>query len=120
MQLDAAERLLRLPLRGTAERDVARVIVQCCLQEKEYNPYYALVAARVVAGGRTHRMTLQNVMRDRLQELAELAPRQVVNLSRFLAAVLASRVRSCCRLCGTAHFRKAEFIVDAEACALAP
>jgi nucleolar MIF4G domain-containing protein 1 len=30
--VDAAERLLRLGLKGEQEREVARVIVECCLQ----------------------------------------------------------------------------------------
>ncbi|KAI7835645.1 hypothetical protein COHA_010459 [Chlorella ohadii] len=39
--VDAVEKLLRLGLKGEQEREIVRVTVDCCLQEKAWNPYYA-------------------------------------------------------------------------------
>jgi nucleolar MIF4G domain-containing protein 1 len=43
---DAYDRLVRLNLRGNADRDIVRVIMDCCAQEKTYNPFYAFVGGR--------------------------------------------------------------------------
>jgi MA3 domain len=92
MQLDASERLLRLDLKGAAERDVPRVILHCCLQEKAWNPYYALVCVRVAAASKSHRTTLQFMVWDKLKALQELNARQSLNFGRFLACMLTSQV----------------------------
>lgn len=44
---DALEKILRLNLKGAQEREIARVIMECCSQEVSYNPYYAHLAERV-------------------------------------------------------------------------
>ncbi len=44
---DALEKILRLNLKGAQEREIARVIVECCCQEASYNPFYAHLAERV-------------------------------------------------------------------------
>ena len=42
---DAFERLQRLGLKGKQDREVVRVISECCAQEKTYNAFYAELAA---------------------------------------------------------------------------
>lgn len=44
---DALEKIIRLNLKGVQEREIARVIVECCCQEETYNPFYAHLAERV-------------------------------------------------------------------------
>ena len=44
---DALEKILKLNLKGAQERDIARVIVECCSQESSFNPFYAHLAERV-------------------------------------------------------------------------
>ena len=44
---DALEKILRLNLKGVQEREIARVIIECCSQECSYNPFYAHLAERV-------------------------------------------------------------------------
>jgi nucleolar MIF4G domain-containing protein 1 len=53
---EAAEKLLRLPLKGERDRDVVRVLVDCALSERPWNPYYAHVAARLAAASKSHRV----------------------------------------------------------------
>lgn len=43
---DALEKILKLNLKGAQEREIARVIVECCCQEASYNPFYAHLAER--------------------------------------------------------------------------
>lgn len=42
---DAYERLLRLDLKGKTDREIIRVIAECCSGEKKYNKFYAELSA---------------------------------------------------------------------------
>lgn len=44
--LDAFEKLLRLGLKNQQEREIIHVIMHCCLQEKTFNPFYAVLAQK--------------------------------------------------------------------------
>ncbi|PSC75596.1 nucleolar MIF4G domain-containing 1 [Micractinium conductrix] len=88
--VDAVEKLLRLGLKGEQERELVRVTVECCLQEKAWNAYYAHLLLRLCGVGKGHRMTLQFCMWDHLKDLEGLEVRRLTNLARLLASVLAS------------------------------
>lgn len=34
-------------LQGEQEREIVRVVVDCCLSEKEYNPFYAFLVVKL-------------------------------------------------------------------------
>ncbi|KFO37302.1 Nucleolar MIF4G domain-containing protein 1 [Fukomys damarensis] len=44
--LDAFEKLLKLGLKDQQEREIIHVLMDCCLQEKTYNPFYAFLASK--------------------------------------------------------------------------
>eukprot|EP00842_Homolaphlyctis_polyrhiza_P006315 jgi/Hompol1/6685/HPOL_002820-RA len=69
--LDAFERLLRLNLKDKQERDIVRVIVHCCTQEKMYNPYYALVAEQFCKHAHGFKITIQYAIWDALKAMDE-------------------------------------------------
>ncbi|PIA17329.1 ARM repeat-containing protein, partial [Coemansia reversa NRRL 1564] len=68
---DAFEQLLRLDLKKTQAREVMRVVLHCCGQEKAYNPFYTLVAQKLCAYHSTYRLTMQYALWDLLRELGE-------------------------------------------------
>jgi hypothetical protein len=47
---------LLLLLQGDQSREVVRVLVECCLQEARYNPYYGHLAARLAAVSKSHKV----------------------------------------------------------------
>ena len=63
--MDAATRILLLPLKKAQRNEIPRVLVHCCSGESVYNPFYALVARRLCSPSsnpqvtRTVRMGLQ-------------------------------------------------------------
>ncbi|KAK5785817.1 hypothetical protein PVK06_040436 [Gossypium arboreum] len=59
--IDAFEKLLRLDLPGKQDRDIMRVLVECCLQEKVFNRYYTVLAAKLCEHEKNHKFTLQVV-----------------------------------------------------------
>eukprot|EP00850_Spirogloea_muscicola_P006820 SM000033S12341 [mRNA] locus=s33:273617:276480:- [translate_table: standard] len=87
---DAFERLTRLKLAGKQDREVMRVIVECCLQEKLFNEYYALLAARLCAGDKNHKFTLQYAVWDQFKQLPDMELRRSTNLARLLSHLIGS------------------------------
>lgn len=47
----------RLGLKDQQEREIVHVLVDCCLQEKTYNPFYALLAGKFCAYERRFQVT---------------------------------------------------------------
>jgi nucleolar MIF4G domain-containing protein 1 len=86
---DAAERLLRLGLRGDQEREVVRVAVECCLQEAAWNPYYAHLVTRLCSAERRHRATLLHCFWDQAKEVEGAGARRMANLARLGGAAIA-------------------------------
>ncbi|GAA5850703.1 hypothetical protein JCM9279_006398 [Rhodotorula babjevae] len=62
--IDACERLQQLGLSDVQQREIARVLLQCCGNEKVYNPYYTLVASRLCAKSHSFQITLQYILWD--------------------------------------------------------
>lgn len=44
--LDAFEKLQRLNLKDGQEKEIIHVLMNCCLQENNFNPYYAVLAQK--------------------------------------------------------------------------
>ncbi|CAM6129838.1 unnamed protein product [Calypogeia fissa] len=86
--IDAFEKLLRMKLPGTQDREVLRVIVECCLQEKLFNKYYSLLAAKLCDYDKNHKFTLQYCLWDHFKQLDTMELRRSANLARFLAHMI--------------------------------
>ncbi|KAF8126932.1 ARM repeat-containing protein, partial [Boletus edulis] len=69
--LDACERLAQLNLSEVQQREIVRVILHCCGNEKSYNPYYALVCQQLCQRSHAYRITLQFCLWDFFRELGE-------------------------------------------------
>ncbi|KAK9448157.1 uncharacterized protein V1518DRAFT_385909 [Limtongia smithiae] len=61
--VDANERLMRLKLKRTQEREIPYVLLHCCAGEKEFNPFYAYLAA-VLCKQRSMAKTFQFALWD--------------------------------------------------------
>lgn len=85
---DAFERLQRLGLKGKQDREVVRVVSECCAQEKTYNAFYSELASLLCTHNRQCKTTIQFTFWDNFKMLADedsISSRRVVNLARFLA-----------------------------------
>ena len=47
--LHAYEQLMHLNLKKTQEREIVRVVLQCCLAEKSYNHFYQHLSTRLLS-----------------------------------------------------------------------
>lgn len=79
--LDAFEKIISTV---KDERSIIAVIIHCCLSEKEYNPYYSVLAQKFCDHNRKFLLAIQFTVWDRIKELQSLSIRQISNLARFL------------------------------------
>ncbi|KAH7826808.1 putative nucleolar MIF4G domain-containing protein 1 [Monocercomonoides exilis] len=66
---DAAERIIRLGLKGSNAFDIPFVLLECCAQEAEWNPFYAHTGVRLCNSHRSHLRSFTNCLRDTLREI---------------------------------------------------
>ncbi|TYJ11151.1 hypothetical protein E1A91_A11G255400v1 [Gossypium mustelinum] len=88
--IDAFEKLLRLDLPGKQDRDIMRVLVECCLQEKVFNKYYTVLAAKLCEHEKNHKFTLQYCLWDHFKELDSMPLLRSMHLAKFMAEMVAS------------------------------
>ncbi|KAF8757696.1 hypothetical protein RHS01_03514 [Rhizoctonia solani] len=69
--VDACERLTQLDLQETQQREIIRVVLHCCGNERAYNPFYTLVTHHLCQKSHSHRITLQYCLWDFLRSLGE-------------------------------------------------
>ncbi|XP_033762079.1 nucleolar MIF4G domain-containing protein 1-like isoform X2 [Pecten maximus] len=92
--LDAFERLLRLGLKHQQEREIIHVILDCCQQEKSFNPFYAYLLQKFCEYDRRFQMTFQFTMWDKFKEMSNLSERNRDNLARTVLHLLATKAVS--------------------------
>jgi nucleolar MIF4G domain-containing protein 1 len=92
--MDAFEKLLRLRLDTVLEREIARVLVDCCVGEKTYNPFYALVGAQLCRFSNAHKITFQFVVWDRFETLSDLPVTGLKNLILMCGDLLVAHALS--------------------------
>ncbi|XP_060104043.1 nucleolar MIF4G domain-containing protein 1 [Heteronotia binoei] len=89
--LDAFEKLLKLGLKDQQEREIVHVLIDCCLQEKTYNPFYAYLSAKFCEYDRRFQMTFQFSMWDKIRDLGNLSNTAFSNLVNLLAHLLKTK-----------------------------
>ncbi|KAL6264325.1 hypothetical protein P5V15_004434 [Pogonomyrmex californicus] len=82
--LDAFEKIYHLGLKNQQQREVIYVILICCMQEKKFNPYYAVLTQKLCDSNRKYQLTIQYALWDKLKTLNDLNTKQLTNLSKFL------------------------------------
>ncbi|XP_047424042.1 nucleolar MIF4G domain-containing protein 1 [Mugil cephalus] len=86
--LDAFEKLLRMGLKDKQEREIVHVLMDCCLQEKTFNAFYAVLGEKFCSHDRRFQMTFQFSLWDKFKELSNLPSATFNNLvllvTRFL------------------------------------
>lgn len=88
--IDAFEKLLRLDLPGKQDREIIRVLVDCCLQERVFNKYYCVLASKLCSHDKNHKFTLQYCLWDHFKELESMELLRSMHLAKFVAEMVAS------------------------------
>uniref|UniRef100_A0A671VVM2 Nucleolar MIF4G domain-containing protein 1 n=1 Tax=Sparus aurata TaxID=8175 RepID=A0A671VVM2_SPAAU len=86
--LDAFEKLLRMGLKDKQEREIVHVLMDCCLQEKTFNAYYAVLGEKFCSQDRRFQMTFQFNLWDKFRELSNLSSSTFNNLVQLVTRFL--------------------------------
>ncbi|KAG6430421.1 hypothetical protein SASPL_108487 [Salvia splendens] len=86
--IDAFEKLLGLDLPGKQDREIMRVLVECCLQEKVFNEYYCILASKLCSHDKNHKFTLQYCLWDHFKELESMPLLRSMHLAKFTARMI--------------------------------
>ncbi|CAH7154332.1 nucleolar MIF4G domain-containing protein 1 [Phodopus roborovskii] len=89
--LDAFEKLLKLGLKDQQEREIVHILMDCCLQEKTYNPFYAFLASKFCSYERRFQMTFQFSIWDKFRDLENLTSTKFSNLVHLVAHLLKTK-----------------------------
>lgn len=81
--LDAFEKLVKLGTKNQNEREVIFVLVDCCVQEKNFNPYYPKLISKLATFDRKYRLAAQFTIWDKLKQIDDLKTVQVKNLGQL-------------------------------------
>lgn len=92
--VDAQQRLLALRLNSKQERDIPAVILQCVGQERAYNPFYALLALRLIRLRHNHVVTFRHAFWDWLEQIESAPLRRVAHLATFFASLVGQQAIS--------------------------
>ncbi|GMR37362.1 hypothetical protein PMAYCL1PPCAC_07557, partial [Pristionchus mayeri] len=89
---DAFERLLRLSLKGSQEREIIHILISMLLKEKKFNPFYVALLRRFAEYNRRFVITIQYALWDRLRELDTMKKDwQREHIADLIANLLLSR-----------------------------
>nr|XP_020507731.1 nucleolar MIF4G domain-containing protein 1 [Labrus bergylta] len=86
--LDAFEKLLRMGLKDKQEREIVHVLMDCCLQEKTFNAYYAVLGEKFCSHDRRFQMTFQFNLWDKFRDLSNLPSSTFNNLVQLVTRFL--------------------------------
>ncbi|XP_072307053.1 nucleolar MIF4G domain-containing protein 1 [Eucyclogobius newberryi] len=86
--LDAFEKLLRMGLKDKQEREIVHVLIDCCLQEKTFNAFYAVLGEKFCTHDRRFQMTFQFSLWDKFRELDNLSNNTFNNLVKLITCFL--------------------------------
>ncbi|KAG7261932.1 hypothetical protein CRUP_019294 [Coryphaenoides rupestris] len=80
--------LLRMGLKEQQEREIIHVLMDCCLQEKTFNPFYAVLGEKFCSHDRRFQMTFQFCLWDKFKELTVLPSSVFSNLVQLVTRFL--------------------------------
>lgn len=70
------------------ERTIIAVIVHCCLSEKNYNPYYEVLAQKFCDHNRKFLLAIQFTIWDKIKDIKSLSTKRVTNLAKLLISLI--------------------------------
>ncbi|KAF3703673.1 Nucleolar MIF4G domain-containing protein 1 SGD1 -like protein [Channa argus] len=92
--LDAFQKLLRMGLKDKQEREIVHVLMDCCLQEKTFNAFYAVLGEKFCSHDRRFQMTFQFSLWDKFKELSNLSSSTFNNLVQLVTRFLQKKCLS--------------------------
>ncbi|KAJ8024885.1 Nucleolar MIF4G domain-containing protein 1 [Holothuria leucospilota] len=91
---DCVDKLLQLGVKTKQEKECVLVVIDCCQQERQFNPYYAHVLSKLCHFDRKFRIAFQFAYWDRFKILDQVSKTQLNNLACLYAHLLLTKASS--------------------------
>ena len=88
---DAFERLIRLNLKKEQKREIIKIIVQICIEEKYYNPFYELLLDKLISIDKDNKYTFHYCIWDYMkifENYNQSELKKIHNLSKLTSNLL--------------------------------
>lgn len=86
--IDAFEKLLHLAIKNQSV--IVTVIIHCCLSEKTFNPYYAVLLQKFSEFDRKYQLAVQYAIWDRIKDIQSHSGVQLKNLAQLILHLVTS------------------------------
>ena len=88
--VQAFESLSRLGLKKQQEREIVKVLIHCCVNERQrFNPFYGLLASRLCRSNpQSFRYSFKYSLWDYLKALGNYDVRQIANLAKLYGVLV--------------------------------
>ena len=67
--IEAVQNLVKLEITKIQRREIPKIIVECCIQENPFNPYYAYLSQHLCTSARENQITFQYTLWDKIKNL---------------------------------------------------
>lgn len=91
--MDGFDKLLRLGLKSQQEREIIHIIVDLCLQEKKYNPFYMLLLQKFCLYHRRFQVNTLFKILTKLTCIFEKKPWFKIHISSVVLQLVEQRLK---------------------------
>lgn len=75
--MDAYEQILSMRLGSKMDRDLVRVLLECCAKEKDYNPFYVELLKLFCDGSNKTKLSIEHAYNDEMQALLMVSEEEI-------------------------------------------
>ncbi|KAL4459343.1 hypothetical protein ABPG74_017956 [Tetrahymena malaccensis] len=89
--VDAAQRILKLKVVKKSSQEVAVVVIQCCVQEKKFNPFYSHLTQKLIEINPKIKFSFQYALWDQFKTIDRAEIRKINNLAKYVALLCSTK-----------------------------
>jgi nucleolar MIF4G domain-containing protein 1 len=89
--LDAFQQLLKIDINKN-DLNVSQVLVQCCLKEKNYNPFYSLLMNHICNINNRITQTLKKLILTTMSTIEKLKMSEIINFSKLFSNFISNEI----------------------------
>ncbi|KAL4504278.1 hypothetical protein ABPG72_021116 [Tetrahymena utriculariae] len=89
--VDAAQRILKLKVVKKSSQEVAVVIIQCCAQEKKFNPFYSHLTQKLIQINPKIKFSFQYALWDQFKTIDRAEIRKINNMAKYVVLLCSSK-----------------------------
>ncbi|KAI3793398.1 hypothetical protein L1987_36017 [Smallanthus sonchifolius] len=85
---EAGHKLLKIKQDPGHEKEICRMVIECCMQEKTYRRFYGLLGEKLCVNNKVYKETLEECFVQRYALVHQVQTNNLRNLAKFFAHLL--------------------------------